>query len=93
LKEEPSEDWQWGEDFEEPCEDRREAYQIFLASSQWNRTKWEVMARDKFKCTYCGKPAITAHHLRYDQDWVNKAYVVSVCGVCHAKIHGRHTKR
>jgi len=69
-------------------EERREDYREFLASPEWNRTKWEVMARHKFKCVYCKKAwSYTLHHLRYDMGWLNEEYLIPVCRSCHRMVH------
>jgi hypothetical protein len=80
----------WGEDPFASPQERREDYQEFLASEEWKQTREEVFIRSKGLCQVCRKyRASQAHHMSYEHGWLNKEYLISVCSICHSRLHAK----
>ena len=56
-----------------------------------------VFKRDGFKCRFCGKPAIDAHHITDRHEMPNGGYVlengISLCEECHLDAEQFHISR
>jgi len=68
---------------------RRDYYRNdYLKSEAWQKKRYVVFKRDKWRCVYCGTVATEVHHLRYANNKIGKGPIdwpVSVCKECHAK--------
>lgn len=66
---------------------------------RWAARSREIMERDNFTCQLCGKKnlKLNVHHIKYNKNLNYWEYpdelLLTVCEVCHAKIHGKYTKR
>lgn len=47
-----------------------------------------MLARDGHTCQYCGDYATQVHHLRHGYDLCDPHDLISVCRVCHDRVHG-----
>lgn len=68
-------------------------YCKYLESEKWKNFREEVLKRDNYKCTKCGKTEnLHIHHISYDNIWDEKLEdVITLCDECHEKEHS--TKR
>jgi 5-methylcytosine-specific restriction endonuclease McrA len=70
---------------------RRDYYRnVYLKSDEWQRKRYVVFKRDKWRCVYCGGRATQVHHERYAKYNIGKEpieWLVSVCKSCHEKQH------
>ena len=70
---------------------RRNYYRTeYLNSDEWNRKRYVVLKRDKWRCMYCGAPATQVHHKKYARKNIGKEpveWLVSVCKSCHESLH------
>jgi len=65
-------------------------YASYIRSGKWHEIRRAVLKRDKGVCQDCGKPAKQVHHLTYDRIFrENMEDLISLCGECHAKRHGK----
>lgn len=65
-------------------------YSSYIRSPKWAELRKAVLKRDKGVCRDCGKPAKQVHHLTYDRIFREAMEdLISLCGVCHAKRHGK----
>ncbi|MBI3719239.1 MAG: hypothetical protein HY252_11695 [Sphingobacteriales bacterium] len=79
--------------FERKRKLRREYYRnVYLKSEAWQRKRYVVFKRDKWRCVFCGKPATQVHHKRYAKRNIGKEpihWLVSVCNDCHDSLHDK----
>ncbi|HSC52164.1 MAG TPA: hypothetical protein VLC98_00980 [Phnomibacter sp.] len=71
---------------------RRDYYRnVYLKSDAWQRKRYIVMKRDRWRCVYCGANATQVHHTRYARNIGNEPinWLVSVCNCCHDSIHSK----
>lgn len=70
---------------------RRVKYKQYLKSPRWKKKRFLVLKRDHFKCTVCGrKRNLNVHHKTYKNIFNEPLCdLVTVCKVCHKKIHRR----
>jgi 5-methylcytosine-specific restriction endonuclease McrA len=77
--------------FENKREARRRYYRdVYLKSDAWQRKRFVVLRRDRWKCVYCGEKATQVHHLRYARYNIGREpidWLVSVCKTCHEAKH------
>jgi 5-methylcytosine-specific restriction endonuclease McrA len=67
---------------------RKQDYQDYLASNEWQEKRLEVLERDDFTCQHCGIEATEVHHLTYARIFHEALDdLVSLCRDCHAEIH------
>lgn len=67
---------------------RREEYQRYLKSPKWRSKCRAVMERDKYRCRFCGQPAVQVHHLTYVRIFNEALYdLVAICKDCHELLH------
>lgn len=73
-------------------------YKEQAADERWRKRSREIMQRDKFTCQLCGKKHVrlNVHHIKYLKgidywDYPDEL-LMTVCEVCHAKIHGKYDK-
>jgi 5-methylcytosine-specific restriction endonuclease McrA len=67
---------------------RKQDYQDYLASEEWQEKRREILTRDRFKCRHCGNDATEVHHLTYVRIFREELDdLVSVCRNCHQDIH------
>lgn len=65
---------------------------------RWAARSREIMERDNFTCQLCGKKHVklNVHHIKYNKNLNYWEYpdelLLTVCEVCHAKIHGKYNK-
>jgi hypothetical protein len=70
---------------------RKQEYDQFLRSNQWQVLRQVVLCRDGYQCVYCQRPAKQVHHLHY-RNWTDPSSMESVCQDCHYLIHnGKHS--
>lgn len=73
----------------------REFAKAFYNSPEWEKTRQYVLARDKYKCVKCGKPAEEVHHKKHltpdniHDPWIalNPDNLASLCKDCHFAEH------
>ena len=62
----------------------------YLKSPAWNKKRKQVLARDHYTCTKCGKTNLTlnVHHLSY-KNLPNEPLsdLTSLCTSCHTQVH------
>lgn len=70
--------------------DYKERYREYLNSNEWKKLKRKVIARDNGICCGCGeKRTLDVHHLTYDRVGNElMTDLISLCSVCHARVHG-----
>ncbi|MBI1779928.1 MAG: hypothetical protein HYR66_00940 [Sphingobacteriales bacterium] len=64
----------------------------FERKQAWQRKRYVVFKRDKWRCVFCGKPATQVHHKRYAKRNIGKEpihWLVSVCNDCHDSLHDK----
>lgn len=73
-------------------------YKEQAADERWRKRSREIMQRDNFTCQLCGKKHVrlNVHHIKYLKgidywDYPDEL-LMTVCEVCHAKIHGKFVK-
>lgn len=70
---------------------RRDYYRNeYLKSEAWQRKRYVVLKRDKWRCYYCGSNATQVHHLKYARKNIGREpikWLVSVCKNCHDLQH------
>lgn len=71
--------------------ERRDYYrQVYLRSDEWQRKRYVVLRRDRWRCVYCGGSATQVHHKRYAGRNIGKEpieWLVSICKSCHEAKH------
>ena len=63
---------------------------IYLKSEAWQRKRYVVLKRDKWKCVHCGTRATEVHHKRYAKYNIGREpidWLESICRPCHKRIH------
>ena len=73
----------------------REFAKAFYNSPEWEKTRQYVLARDKYKCVKCGRPAEEVHHKKHltpdniHDPWIalNPDNLASLCKDCHFAEH------
>lgn len=71
---------------------RTDYYHEYLKTAEWQRKRFIVLERDKYRCVYCGAKATQVHHKRYAKNNIGKEpieWLVSVCDSCHQRMHGK----
>lgn len=74
-------------------------YKEQLKDPRWAQRRREIMERDNFTCQLCGKSNVklNVHHIRYIKGMNYWEYpgnlLMTVCEVCHSKIHGKFLKQ
>lgn len=72
----------------------------FYKTNKWKAKREKILKRDSFLCLECKrfgrtKAATTVHHANPLEHWPELALInwnlVSLCGVCHDKMHNRIT--
>jgi len=80
---------------------RDKQYSEFYKSDEWERTKTQVLIRDKGLCQWClvkgiVRPADVVHHIvPIKEDWslrFDLMNLVSLCHECHNEWHNRESK-
>lgn len=66
-------------------------YNAYLETPEWKARRRLVLERDNYVCQGCLKArAIQAHHLTYAHLFDELLFeLISICGPCHNKAHGR----
>lgn len=71
-------------------------YKEQINDPRWGERSREIMKRDNFTCQLCGKTNVklNVHHIRYIKgkdywDYPDEL-LMTVCEVCHQKIHGKY---
>lgn len=70
-------------------------YKEQMTDPRWAARSREIMKRDNFTCQLCGRSdrGLNVHHIKYQNDLDYWDYpdelLMTVCRVCHAKIHGK----
>lgn len=70
-------------------------YKEQMTDPRWAARSREIMKRDNFTCQLCGRSdrGLNVHHIKYQNDLDYWDYpdelLLTVCPVCHAKIHGK----
>lgn len=79
--------------FERKRRKRRDYYRsIYLKSDDWQRKRYVVLKRDRWRCVYCGDKATQVHHTRYAKKNIGREpieWLVSICKHCHDKQHSK----
>jgi hypothetical protein len=70
---------------------RKQRYRDYLRSDAWKELRDKVLNRDDHTCQGClSRPATQVHHLTYEHIFEEFALeLVSLCALCHARIHGK----
>jgi hypothetical protein len=78
-------------DFSKAREEHAERYREYLKTDGWRRKRDHILRRDEYLCQGClSRPATQVHHLTYEHIFEEFALeLVSLCGHCHARIHGK----
>ncbi|EHJ08427.1 HNH endonuclease [Staphylococcus simiae] len=73
-------------------------YTAFYHSTQWRRTREQVLMRDNYLCQHClangivnDRNLIVHHKVELKRDWSKRLdmdNLEAVCNTCHNKIHG-----
>ena len=73
-------------------------YKEQAKDDRWIKKSKEIMKRDDYTCQLCGKTRVklNVHHIKYLKgldywDYPDEL-LMTVCEVCHAKIHGKFVK-
>lgn len=70
----------------------------FYKTPAWKRKRANILRRDKYMCRECSRygkttGATTVHHINplelYPDLALNDKYLLSLCGICHDKMHDR----
>jgi len=63
----------------------------YYKSAEWEAIKTAAIAAADGNCEFCGKPAETAHHVRYPKTLGTEEprELIAVCWKCHGLIHGK----
>lgn len=75
---------------------RRVEYNAYLLTPEWFSLRDTVMDRDCHTCQCCGNRAFEVHHRSYSPKVMagnDLTKLVSLCRVCHHKIHYRENGR
>lgn len=69
--------------------ERRESYQRYLASTEWQERRRLALQRDRNVCQGCHRArAVEVHHLTYEHIGKELLYeLVSLCRECHETAH------
>lgn len=72
-----------------PYSEFRAQYQ----TKKWGELRKKILARDKNKCVFCGaKNKLRVHHQYYAKNGsifdVPDTALITLCDVCHKKVHG-----
>jgi hypothetical protein len=72
-----------------PSHCRRAAYEAYLRSKAWHRLRWQVLARDEYRCSQCGSTGILhVHHLTYERFRKERLEdLLTLCESCHRAVH------
>ena len=75
--------------FERGRTERRESYQRYLMTAEWQAKRKAVLAREQYVCQGCGTSRATeVHHLSYEHVGRELLYqLVALCGECHRTAH------
>ena len=67
---------------------RKDAY---LKSSIWSQKRNQILARDHYACTSCGRhTSLNVHHIRYSNIFNEQpADLLTLCSDCHTALHDR----
>jgi 5-methylcytosine-specific restriction endonuclease McrA len=72
---------------------RKECYATFLETDYWKAVTLMVKKRDGDKCTNCGgTDRLQVHHKTYSNHFsehLNISDMITLCRICHAKLHGK----
>jgi 5-methylcytosine-specific restriction endonuclease McrA len=70
---------------------RKEAYDRYLRSPQWQGKKFDVFRRDGYICQICkSNPASQVHHLTYERFGDEPLDdLQAVCKPCHKEHHNK----
>jgi hypothetical protein len=61
---------------------------VYLKSDEWKRKRIRFLERDNYKCRCCWSKAEAVHHITYvNIHKENDKDLISVCHLCHEKIH------
>ena len=76
-------------------EERREEYDAYLKSEEWEWRRMAVMARDQYKCKArypgCLGRATITHHLSYDHFGNEPLFeLVAICSKCNKILHPQY---
>ncbi|MDK7115706.1 HNH endonuclease [Staphylococcus pettenkoferi] len=79
--------------------DANKAYTAFYNSTQWRKTRKQVLLRDNYLCQQClasgvvnDKDLIVHHKIELKRDWSKRLDMENlevVCFSCHNKLHGK----
>jgi 5-methylcytosine-specific restriction endonuclease McrA len=68
-------------------------YSEYLQSCAWQYKRQGALERDKSLCQHCASPATEVHHENYDYVGDEPLYqLLSLCTVCHKKIHDKKNR-
>jgi 5-methylcytosine-specific restriction endonuclease McrA len=78
-----------------PQQQRADAYQVYLASTQWRCRRAEVIERGKFRCARCGKERrLQIHHasyLHFRDEYPSD--LQALCRPCHERVTEEERER
>ncbi|RYE33851.1 MAG: HNH endonuclease, partial [Sphingobacteriales bacterium] len=60
-----------------------------MKSDAWQRKRYIVLKRDKWRCVYCNGPVTQVHHKKYAKYNIGREpieWLVSVCKSCHDRL-------
>lgn len=78
------------------------SYHALLALPEWHERRNQILARDEFKCRYCGRSrsafdpdcVLEVHHQHYIINRLPWDYpdelLITLCKPCHTKLHEQH---
>lgn len=71
---------------------RREVYEEYLSSHEWQEKRMECFAHHGAECLDCGANATDVHHQNYDNlcDEDVKKDLVPLCSICHKTRHAKN---
>jgi hypothetical protein len=68
---------------------RRDEYDAYMGSSEWQSKRSAVLMRDRYICQGClEEPASEVHHITYSHFGAELLFqLISLCGDCHERAH------
>ena len=69
---------------------RKQDYEAYLRSSEWQERRRKVLKRDGHLCQGClERPACEVHHITYRNIRHEFCFeLISLCTGCHRRLHG-----